>query len=170
MYLRPCRNCNKYNECDRRKAKITALKGSGITSAKFICKEFFELFKPGDRVNALMSKRFEYLRYDGITMSGTVTEIKNNPKGKVVILLDDFPFSDDNGNTTSRNKFMSFWPKHLELNGEPPVEVCGGFSGCGIPIGKEHEATDRDSHCTHCLERITGLPTRRKSGSCGMPF
>jgi hypothetical protein len=167
MYLRPCRNCHKYKECEKRKAKVAALKGSGITSAKFICKEFFEFFKPGDRVNALMSKRFEYIRNDDVIMPGTVTEIKTNPKGKVVILLDDFPFCDDNGNPTSRNKFMSFWPKHLELTGEPTAEIC---KQCGIPRGRESESTNREYPCGACFGSFTDLPPRREGGWHNTPF
>lgn len=143
MYLRPCRNCHKRTECVVYTAKLASLRGvSGITSAKFICPEFPKFYKPGDRVTVLMGKRFEAC--GDYEINATITHIKDNPKGKLIVLLDELPFED------SANKFMSFWPKHIKPSGESPVEVCG----CGMPIGKESESTHRIIRCIDCVKRV----------------
>jgi hypothetical protein len=148
MYLKPCRNCHKYKECDAYKAILKSLRGKRITSAQFICKEFTEFYKAGDRVTALLFERFEYYEDDNI--DGTVVCIKESPRGKLTILLDELPVMGSYDTVTSRNKFITLWPKHVEPNGEPPVSVCGG---CEIPIGRESEST-YSYDCYECKTRL----------------
>lgn len=137
MYLRPCRNCNKRTGCADYAGMLTKLRGTGVTSAKFKCATFLKLFKPGQRVKALLSERFEGGVCEDI--NGTITYVKEDSSaGKLVVYLDEDPFEN------SRNKYMRLWPKHLVSIDEPPVAVC---SCCGLPEGVKAS----DGHfCIEC--------------------
>ena len=142
MYLRPCRMCSVEN-CEKKQQMRQRLRGTFVTSAKFKCEKFLHLFKPGDRVKALIWQRFEY--GSGI-IKATVTYIR--PTGKVIVYLDYEPFEDEEGDRVkSTNMFMELWPKHLQTTDEPPVKVC---PECGLPEGKKNRP---DWHCKTCKEQ-----------------
>lgn len=165
MYLNPCRNCHKYKECDIYKARLVSLRGTGITSAKFICDLFTKFYKPGDRVTALLAERFEYYEDDNI--DGTIVCVKESPRGKLTILLDELPMMNGYDGKESRNKFITMWPKHVKLNGEPPADIC---SVCDMPKGRESESTF-SWDCPDCKARLKKAEPQKslpepKKGNC----
>lgn len=141
MYLRPCRMCNRQKDCKAYKEMLRRLRKTGVTSAKFKCATFPELFKPGDRVSALLSERFE--GHGTGNINGTVCLIKaDKDAGKVLVYLDEDPFED------SRNMFIRLWPKHLKLIDEPSRKVC---ECCGIPEGVKN----REGYCCCACDNPT---------------
>jgi len=133
MYVKPCRNCHKNSNCQRRNEIHVRLKGSGITSAKFTCPEFSKgFFNVGDRVRVLLTKRFEYM-YEDVH----ATVCGQSKTGKVTVYFDEDPFTDDCGRKLSHNLFCRFWPKHLQkVNGYR--SVCS----CGLPKGEKQPRED----------------------------
>lgn len=137
MYLRPCRNCLGYKDCDDYAFKLKMLRGLGITSVKFKCEAFLTLYKPGDRVEVLIGERFQHCKGED-NISGTIMNTNaSGQAGKLLVCLDEEPFYDEfrDEPIVSRNPFFSFWPKYVIPLGEPPVKVC---SSCGIPEGIKH--------------------------------
>ncbi len=137
MYLKPCRNCSKRTTCKIYRDILQSLRGTGLTSAKFVCDIFKKMFWPGVRVTALMFNRFENYDYES-DIDGTVTNVTK--EGKVTIMLDEEPFED------SVNRFIRLWPKHIKALDKPDVKVC---RGCGIPEGEKNV---KDWLCDYCVE------------------
>ena len=141
MYLRPCRNCSIRETCEKYTDMPKSLQGTGITSAKFICEQFYDLYHPGERVICLLRNRFEMCESN---VKGIVTNTKND--GRVVVFMDpeDFEAQKPFGNSESENLFIRLWPKFVEKTNEPDANVC---PACGKPDGVENS---EDFYCPKC--------------------
>jgi hypothetical protein len=138
-------------ECEDKQAVSASLKGTDITSATIRCEKFLHLYKPGDRVMALMAERFRC----ALNTKGTVSAIKTGrDKGKLVVCLDDNAFENvEEGNLIgSHNRFIRLWPKHVRELAEPRVKVC---RECGTPEGVEPSS---DWFCPVCKGDDTRIP------------
>ena len=127
MHYFPCRYCTLIEGCERRKELPSKLKGLSVSSIRLVCKDYKNLFTPGNRVAVPMPSSCdgEYCCEDE---EGTVIGWKD---GKVRVFLDS--------RSGKKSPVVTFYPiknggeTRFAINklDEPDVELC---PGCDTPV------------------------------------
>ena len=137
MILWPCLHCPKHTACEQKAALMAQFKGAGLTTASHRCREPYDMFPPGSRVQATFRIQGDYDHYEEgcheseEDIAGTVMHRRGR---KLVLWLDEAP---------GEHHIVKLYPDRLtKIDGFVPV-----CSECGCPEG---EVNDEKWYCWKC--------------------
>lgn len=126
MILMPCNNCRRNIWCTLQVQKRMALRGQGLTVARFTCQLMRDDYRVGQRVSVML-KCYEYDEEAEASFLGTVMMWKGR---KLLIHLDTGRSVDDEHE--SQKALVKVWPKWATPLAEPAKPTC---DYCHLPTG-----------------------------------
>jgi hypothetical protein len=131
VVLRPCLHCRHKQNCETKRAKLAALRGTGITAAQFKCHTHTSEFYPGLVVEAEIANAtvghgaYGEPQQWSATLLGVVMRWVG---GKVLVYIHD---GQEAGKT--ERSVVKLWPDRLT----PANLVVAVCDECGIPKGEK---------------------------------
>jgi hypothetical protein len=140
-YLAPCLNCAAdKTECPRRQAMNKAIKGLGITSAKFNCPDRKSKFRPGQRVEFFWRYWEQTDDHGGsdefiATFTGTIMREKPNNRRFSIRVDQDGDYYDLKPSEVLKNaEFTSVRPDDIRPLDEPDYAICPNCAAYDDPL------------------------------------